>query len=89
MTDTTTRPSQLGWHSSVPPNGFANRAAAPITSNSNPLGLDTPPTEIETTPEHYNLIGGDPGCAGWTRSFDDPHVVQLREKLRQHNGIRG
>ncbi|MGZ4722621.1 MAG: phytanoyl-CoA dioxygenase family protein [Ilumatobacteraceae bacterium] len=89
MTDTTTRPSQLGWHSSVPPNGFANRAAAPITSNSNPLGLDTPPTEIETTPEHYNLIGGDPACVGWTRSFDDPHVVQLREKLRKHNGIRG
>ncbi|MGZ4703028.1 MAG: hypothetical protein ACXV98_17610 [Ilumatobacteraceae bacterium] len=62
---------------------------APTTSNSNPLGLDTAPTDIETTPEHYNLIGGDPACVGWTRSFDDPHVVQLREKLRKHNGIRG
>ncbi len=63
--------------------------AAPIASNSNPLGLDTPAADIETTPEHYNLIGGDPGCDGWTRSFDDPNVVQLREKLRKHNGISG
>ena len=89
MTDTTTRAARLGWHSSVPPNGFANRAVAPTTNNSNPLGLDTPATEIETTPEHYNLIGGDPGCAGWTRAFDDPNVVRLRERLWRDNGIRG
>ena len=25
----------------------------------------------------------------WTRSYDDPDVVALREKLRQHNGIQG
>ena len=73
----------------MPPNGFANRAAVVTRSNSNPLGLDTPPAEIETTPEHYNLIGGDPGCAGWTRSYDDPNVVALREKLWKHNGISG
>ena len=89
MTDTTTRPARLGWHSSVPPNGFANRAVAPTTSNSNPLGLDTPPTEIETTPEHYNLIGGDPACTGWTRAFDDPNVVRLRDRLWRDNGIKG
>ena len=89
MTDTTTRPAHLGWHSSVPPNGFANRAPALTGSNSNPLGLDTPPTEIETTPEHYNLIGGDPACADWTRAYDDPNVVALREKLWKHNGIKG
>ena len=89
MTDTTTRPSRLGWHTSVPPNGFANRATSLAATNSNPLGLDTPPTDIETTPEHYNLIGGDPACAGWTRSYDDPHVVALRQRMWQHNGIRG
>ena len=89
LTDTQARPSHLGWHSSVPPNGFANRAVTQ-TTNSNPLGLETPPADdIETTPEHYNLIGGDPACAGWTRSYDDPNVVQFREKLNRHNGIRG
>jgi len=73
----------------VPPNGFANRSVTQAT-NSNPLGLDTPALpDIETTPEHYNLIGGDPACAGWTRDYDDPHVVAYREKLAQHNGIRG
>ncbi|MEP7047088.1 MAG: phytanoyl-CoA dioxygenase family protein [Ilumatobacteraceae bacterium] len=89
MTDTQARPSHLGWHSSVPPNGFANRLVTQA-SNSNPLGLETPPAdEIETTPEHYNLIGGDQGCAGWTRSYDDPHVVAYRDELNRHNGIRG
>lgn len=64
MTDTEARPSRLGWHSSVPPNGFANRSVTQ-TTNSNPLGLETPPADdIETTPEHYNLIGGDPACVG-------------------------
>lgn len=79
-----------GWHSSVPPNGHANRAAAEnLKHNDNPLGLDTPENEIETTPEHRNLVAGDPSCAGWTRKFDDPNVVQLREKLKRLNGIRG
>ena len=88
-TDTQARPSHLGWHSSVPPNGFANRAVTQ-TTNSNPLGLETPPAEdIETTPEHYNLIGGDPACADWTRSYDDPNVVQFRERLNRYNGIKG
>ena len=60
------------------------------TTNSNPLGLETPPAEdIETTPEHYNLIGGDPACANWTRSYDDPNVVQFRERLNRYNGIKG
>jgi ectoine hydroxylase-related dioxygenase (phytanoyl-CoA dioxygenase family) len=89
LTDTTTRAAHLGWHSSVPPNGFSNRTPTLTASNSNPLGLDTPATEIETTPEHYNLIGGDPNCMGWTRDYDDPNVVALREKLWEHNGIRG
>ncbi len=89
MTDTEALPSDLGWHTSVPPNGFANRSMAPNTTNSNPLGLDTPEADIETTPEHYNLVAGDPACAGWTRSYDDPNVVRLREKFRKHNGIKG
>jgi hypothetical protein len=79
-----------GWHSSVPPNGHANRASAEnIKYNDNPLGLDTPENEIETTPEHRNLVAGDPSCAGWVREFDDPNVAQLRERLKNHNGIRG
>ena len=89
VTDADVRASRLGWHSSVPPNGFANRPRTPDKSNSNPLGLDTPENEIETTPEHRNLIAGDPTCADWTRSYDDPNVVALREKLNQHNGIKG
>jgi hypothetical protein len=73
----------------VPPNGFANRPVTQAT-NSNPLGLDTSPVpDIETTPEHYNLIGGDPACAGWTRAYDDPNVIELREMLKRYNGIRG
>ena len=89
LTDTQTRPSRLGWHTSVPPNGFANRSLQLTSTNSNPLGLDTPPTDIETTPEHYNLIGGDPACATWTRAYDDPNVVEFRKKLVRHNGIKG
>jgi hypothetical protein len=76
----------------VPPNGFANRVAAvDYLSNDNPLGLATPAgeVEIETTPEHRNLIAGDPRCATWTRSFDDPGVVALRQRLRERNGIPG
>ena len=89
VTGTQARPSHLGWHASVPPNGFANRAVTQ-TTNSNPLGLETPPADdIETTPEHYNLIGGDPACAGWTRSYDDPNVAKLRENFWRHNGIAG
>ena len=86
------RLTALGWNANVPPNGFANRAAAAADLyNDNPLGLDTPPgeIEIETTPEHRNLISGDPRCAGWTRSYDDPGVTALRDRLRERNGIRG
>ncbi len=94
MTDTDTPAhrglgSQVGWHASVPPNGFARRPRMPDTSNSNPLGLDTPDNELETTPEHRNLAAGDPMCAGWTRAYDDPHVAAYRERLRHDNGIRG
>lgn len=81
-----------GWNASVPPNGHANRTdGADTASNDNPLGLATQPgeVEIETTPEHLNLVAGDPRCAGWTRSYDDPGVVALRERLRQRNGIPG
>ena len=89
MTDTDLAVSRLGWHAAVPPNGFANRPAAPTTSNSNPLGLATPENEIETTPEHRNLTAGDPSCATWTRAYDDPGVVALRVRLNRDNGIRG
>ena len=78
----------LGWYSDVPPNGFANRPSR-VESNSNELGLATPEpiVEIETTPEHRNLVAGDPSCAGWTRAHDDPGVAALREQLRANNGI--
>ncbi len=85
---------QIGWNAAVPPNGFANRpqgSAVAHATNDNPLGLDTPmgEIEIETTPEHRNLVSGDPSCRDWTRAYDDPHVVALREKLRRDNGIKG
>lgn len=79
-----------GWNASVPPNGFINRPKT-IENNDNPAGLSSADAqiEIETTPEHMNLISGDPSCATWTRAYDDPGVVALREKLREHNGIKG
>jgi hypothetical protein len=82
----------LGWNAEVPANGLHNRAAvAEDAYNDNPLGLATPvgEIEIETTPEHRNLISGDPRCAGWTRSYDDPGVVALRQRFRERNGIPG
>lgn len=77
-----------GWFENVPPNGFQNRPRT-IESNNNALGLDTPEPdiEIETTPEHRNLVQGDPTCAAWSRRPDDPGVVALREQLRESNGI--
>jgi hypothetical protein len=95
MTDTSValqRLAGLGWNARVPPNGLHNRRSAPADPyNDNPLGLDTPvgDVEIETTPEHRNLVSGDPRCAGWTRAYDDPDVVALRERMRERNGIPG
>jgi len=84
----------VGWNASVPPNGFLNRrkSSGPGTeTNDNPLGLATPlgEIEIETTPEHRNLIAGDPRCASWTRAYDDPNVAELRARLNERNGIPG
>lgn len=89
MTDTTFL-DNAGWNASVPPNGFANRPKG-ISNNDNPLGLasSSADIEIETTPEHMNLVAGDPFCSGWKRVYDDPNVVALRERLREENGIRG
>ncbi|MEP3279009.1 MAG: phytanoyl-CoA dioxygenase family protein [Stappiaceae bacterium] len=86
----TTDLSGTGWNASVPPNGFANRPRK-AENNDNPLGLasDAAEIEIETTPEHMNLVTGDPACAEWTRSYDDPNVVALRERLKRENGITG
>ena len=81
-----------GWNSSVPPNGFHNRVPEDSAySNDNPLGLATEvgQVDIETTPEHRNLVSGDPRCAGWVRAYDDPNVNALRDRLRQRNGIAG
>lgn len=80
----------VGWNADVPPNGFINRPKE-IKNNDNPDGLSsqTAEIEIETTPEHMNLVSGDPNCANWTRQYDDPGVVQLREHLRENNGIKG
>lgn len=82
----------VGWNEAVPPNGFHNRKRKESPdSNDNPLGLASPVGEIdiETTPEHRNLVAGDPRCAGWTRAYDDPDVVALRDRLRERNGIAG
>jgi ectoine hydroxylase-related dioxygenase (phytanoyl-CoA dioxygenase family) len=81
----------LGWNAAVPPNGHHNRALTADRSNDNPLGLATPvgEVEIETTPEHRNLVAGDPRCASWTRAHDDPGVVALRERMWERNGIPG
>lgn len=90
----------FGWNQSVLPNGQASRRAAIAesidgpgagSSNDNPLGLATPVGEldIETTPEHRNLVKGDPRCADWTRAYDDPNVVELRDHLNERNGIPG
>jgi len=80
----------VGWNASVPPNGFANRPRGAGT-NDNPDGLASAAAEIEieTTPEHMNLVAGDPSCAHWTRAYDDPHVAALRERLHSENGIKG
>lgn len=79
-----------GWNAEVPPNGFINRPTT-IENNDNPKGLASQAAdiEIETTPEHMNLVSGDPSCATWTRSYDDPNVTALRENLRANNGIKG
>ncbi len=88
--DTDLKLTDLGWNEAVPPNGFINRPKS-IATNDNPDGLSTAQAEIEieTTPEHMNLVSGDPSCAGWTRAYDDPGVSALREKLRAENGIKG
>jgi len=80
----------VGWNENVPANGFINRPKT-IENNNNPDGLATTVGEvdIETTPEHLNLVSGDPSCANWTRAYDDPDVVKLREHLREKNGIKG
>jgi len=88
--DTTNILVDAGWNASVPPNGFINRPKS-TQNNDNPDGLssNTADIEIETTPEHMNLVSGDPGCISWTRSYDDPGVVGLRKYLRENNGIKG
>lgn len=82
----------IGWNAEVPPNGHHNRAVSGgSSSNDNPSGLATGvgDVDIETTPEHRNLVDGDPRCATWTRAYDDPDVTALRERLRERNGISG
>lgn len=88
--DSTAKLENLGWNESVPPNGFINRPKS-IVNNDNPDGLSTAHSEIEieTTPEHMNLVSGDPSCTTWTRAYDDPDVSALRERLRANNGIQG
>ncbi len=82
----------IGWNQQVPPNGFHNRPdVATVGSNDNPDGLATQAgaVDIETTPEHLNLVAGDPRCDGWTRAYNDPGVTALRERMRERNGIPG
>jgi len=70
--------NDVGWNASVP-------------NNDNPDGLASVAAtiDIETTPEHMNLVSGDPTCTTWKRTYDDPGVVKLREHLRENNGIKG
>lgn len=78
---------QRGWFENVPPNGFANRPRSQ-DNNDNADGLNAAQEiVIETTPEHRNLVAGDPECHGWTRRFDDPGVEARRQHLLEHNGI--
>ena len=42
---------------------------------------------ISATPEHRNLVRGDPACEDWERRRDDPDVVALRRRLEQVNGL--
>ena len=82
----------VGWNANVPPNGWHNRAAGGTdVSNDNPAGLSTEVgvVDIETTPEHRNLVKGDPRCASWTRRYDDPNVAALRTRLWEKNGLPG
>ena len=77
-----------GWFSNVPPNGRVARPPQQV-NNDNMAGLAAPEPGImiETTPEHRNLISGDPECLGWTRQPDDPGVVARRTHLLKNNGI--
>ncbi len=84
--------NSIGWNADVPPNGFHNRAADDgAVTNDNPAGLATGvgAVDIETTPEHRNLVTGDPRCADWTRAYDDPNVAALRQRMIEANGIGG
>ena len=75
----------FGWVTSTPPNGQLDRSALKSVANA---GLATASNQLlETTPEHRNLTTGDPGCAGWTRSPNDPGVAAYRKKLRAENGV--
>ncbi len=78
---------QRGWFEVVPPNGFQNRPARQPDNVSLGLAEAVPDVVIETTPEHRNLVAGDPDCAGWVRSPDDPGVRARRDHLRATNGI--
>ena len=62
-----------------------------MRNNDNPDGLASSAAtiEIETTPEHMNLVSGDPTCSTWKRTHDDPGVAKLRDHLRANNGIKG
>ncbi len=78
---------QRGWFSNVPANGFQNRPKEQQDNESTGLGEVTPAIVIETTPEHRNLVAGDPECVGWTRHPEDAGVCARRDHLRAHNGI--
>ncbi len=78
---------QRGWFSDVPANGFQNRPQEQRDNVSSGLSEADPDIVIETTPEHRNLVAGDPECAGWVRHPDDAGVRGRRDHLRANNGI--
>ena len=74
VTDADVRASRLGWHSSVPPNGFANRPRTPDRSNSNPLGLDTP---RERDRDHARASQSDCGRSDGVRVGPGPTTIRM------------
>jgi hypothetical protein len=59
--------------------------------NQNPWGWfeDLPANEGKTARHQVGVTPCDLPREGWTRNYDNPHVCDLREYLKQNNGIKG
>jgi len=79
--DTKDKLTNLGWNASVPPNGFFNRPAS-VKNNDNPDGSSSTSAEIETTPEHMNLVSGDPASEGSETTTKLLRCLNLKNSAR-------